>query len=234
MQFENSKYMDDLKNNINKLIQIERASSEQNSILLHELMSRGEQNIDKLDSVADRLMDTMLGITGAGEEVYRQYLDYIETFNPVEAKERKEELEYNLGYKTHVLYAAAMLCQQELDGHNSIDGSPSFSVVIQHYIPKVFDVKKKTATFLFFAHLANGRSVDELMRMLQTITEETDYVLAHVNEFEDLMYFPKETYHSLHEDEWQFIEYIVEHNLEIVNTNEDQRKELMCKVFGIQ
>jgi len=223
-----------LENNINKLIQMELASSEQNSMLLQELMNQGEQNLDTLDRVADRLLDTMIGITNAGEKVYRQYLDYIETFNPVEAKERKDELEYDLGYKNHVLYAAAMLCQKELDGHNSIGGNSSFSFVIQHYIPKVFDAKKKAATFLLFAHLANGRSVDELMRMLQTITEETDYVLAHVDEFEDLMYFPREIYHPLREDEWQLIKYIVEHNLEIINTNEGQRKELMCKVFGIQ
>lgn len=226
--------MDDLNDNINKLIQLEKSSSEQNSMLLQKLMNQGEQNIDTLDQVADRLLDSMLGITGAGEDVYRQYLNYLETFNPEEAKERKDNLEYDLGYKTHVLYAAAMLCSKELDGQSSSDGKSSFSVVMQHYIPKVFDVKKKTASFLFFAHLANGRPVDELMRMLQTITEETDYVLAHVDEFEDLMFFPRETYHALREDEWKLIKYIVEHNLEIINTNEDQRRELMCKVFGRQ
>ena len=226
--------MDELEYNINKLIQMEQESSEQNSMLLQELMNRGEHNLDTLDRVADRLMDTMLGITGAGEDVYRQYLDYIETFNPTEAKERKDDLEYDLGYKTHVLYAAALLCKQELDGYRAIDGIPSFDVVIQHYIPKVYDVKKKTASFLFFAHLGTGRPVDELMRMLQTITEETDYVLAHVDEFEDLMYFPRETHHPLHDDEWELIKYIVEHNLEIINTNDSQRKELMSKVFGKQ
>lgn len=226
--------MDDMSYYIKKLIQIEKANYEQNSMLLQELMNHGEQDINKLDHVADGLMDTMLGITGLGEEVYRQYLDYIEKFDAVEAKKRKDDLEYDLCYKTHVLYAAAMLCQKELENRHSIDGSPSFSVVMQHYIPKVYDVKKKTATFLFFAYLANNHSVDELMRMLQTITEETDYVLAHVNEFEDLMYFPKETYHPLREDEWQLIKYIVEHNLEIVNTNEAQRKELICRVFGVQ
>lgn len=224
--------MDELEDNIKKIIQLEQAEVEQSSALLQELMSQGVQNIDELDHVADRLLDTMLGITGAGEDVYRQYLDYIETFDPVEAKERKDDLEYDMGYKTHVLYAAALLCQQELNGYISIGGKPSFDVVLQQYIPKVFDVKKKTASFLFFAHLGNRRSVDDLMRMLQTITEETEYVLAHVDEFEDLMNFPRENYHPLRDDEWQLIRYIVEHNLEVSNTRSDQYKEMVRNVFG--
>ena len=225
--------MDELKKNIRKIIQLEQVGVEQNSTLLQELMNQGVQNIDELDRVADRLLDTMCGITGAGEDIYRRYIDYIETFDPEEAKERKDDLEYDLGYKTHVLYAAALLCQQELNGYSSADGKPSFVVVMQQYIPKVFDVKKKTASFLFFAHLGNRRSVDDLMRMLQTITEETEYVLAHVDEFEDLMNFPRENYHPLRDDEWQLIKYIVKHNLEITNTNEVQRKKLMHNVFGI-
>lgn len=224
--------MDELENNIRRIILLEQANVEQNSILLQELMNQGVQNIDDLDRVADRLLDTMSGITGEGEGIYRQYLDYIETFDPEEAKERKDDLEYDLGYKTHVLYAAALLCQQELSGFSSFDGKPSFDVVMQQYIPKVFDVKKKTASFLFFAHIVNGRSVDEIMRMLQTITEEKEYVLAHVNDFESLMNFPRENYHPLREDEWQLIKYIVEHNLEIYNTHLDQYSELKRNVFG--
>lgn len=224
--------MDELENNIRRIIQLEQANVEQSSALLQELMSQGVQNIDELDRVADRLLDTMLGITGAGEDIYRQYLDYIETFDPEVAEKRKDDLEYDMGYKTHVLYAAALLCQQELNGYSSADGKQSFDVVMQQYIPKVYDVKKKTATFLFFAHLATGRSVDDLMRMLQTITEETEYVLENIDEFEDLMCFPRENYHPLRNDEWQLIKYIVEYNLEIINTNEVQRKELMHKVIG--
>lgn len=224
--------MDELENNIRRIIQLEQANVEQNSALLQELMNQGVQNLNELDRVADRLLDTMLGITGAGENAYRQYLDYIETFDSVEAKERKDNLEYDMGYKTHVLYAAALLCQQELNGYSSADRKQSFDVVMQQYIPKVFDVKKKAASFLFFAHLGNRRSVDDLMRMLQTITEETEYVLAHVDEFEDLMCFPRENYHPLRDDEWQLIKHIVEHNLDVINTNEVQRKELMHNVFG--
>ena len=72
------------------------------------------------------------------------------------------------------------------------------------------------------------------MRMLQTITEETDYVLSHVEEFEELMYYPRETYHPLREDEWQLIKYIVVHNIEAYNTHLEQNKDLLANVFGRQ
>ena len=219
-----------LYDHIEQLIKLERESAEQNTLLLQEMIAHDEQNIQVLDRVADRLMDSMYGITGEGEKAYRLYLDYIETFNPSEAKERKEDLEYDLGYKTHILYAAAILCRKELEGFHSADGKSSFDVVMQDYIPKVNDVKKKTASFLFFAHYANGRPIDDLMRMLQTITEETDYVLSHIEEFEELMYYPRETYHPLREDEWQLIKYIVVHNIEAYNTHLEQNKDFFRKM----
>ena len=106
---------DELFQLIEHLTELEHKNVELNSILLQDMINKGIQDIHKLDQVADRLMDSMLGITGAGEEMYRKYLDYIETFNPQEAKERKDDLEYELGYKTHVLYASAILCKKETE-----------------------------------------------------------------------------------------------------------------------
>lgn len=217
---------------IERLIELENESVVINSRRLQDLMDMGVHNINQLDHVADRLLDTMHGLTGAGEEMYRQYLDYMATFDPVEAKKRSDDLEYDLGYKTYVLYAAAILCRKEMENLVSPDRRPSFQVVMDDYIPKVHDIHKKTASFLFFAHFVCQRPVEELMLMLRTITEETDYVKAHVEEFEDLMYFPNETYHPLSEDEWQKIQYIAEHNIQLYNQHLELNKELMHNVFG--
>lgn len=89
---------DHLFSMIDQIIKLEKKSVELNTSLLQELIDRGERNIHTLDCVADRLLDTMKGLTGGGENEYRQYLNYIETFNPTEAKERRDDLEYNLGY----------------------------------------------------------------------------------------------------------------------------------------
>ena len=155
------------------LIELENESVRTNSEILRNMMYQGVRNIDQLDRVADRLLDTMHGLTGAGEEMYHQYLDYIATFNPQEAKKRSDDLEYDMGYKTHVLYAAALLCQKEMEGLFSPDGRTSFQVVMQDYIPRVYDVLKKTASFLFFAHYAKGKTISELMPMLRAITENS-------------------------------------------------------------
>lgn len=219
-------------NSIEYLIELENESVRTNSEILINMMNQGVHDINQLDRVADRLLDTMHGLTGAGEEMYRQYLDYMATFNPVEAKKRSDDLEYDLGYKTHVLYAAAILCRKEMENLVSPDGRPSFQVVMDDYIPKVHDIHKKTASFLFFAHFACERSVEDLMLMLRTITEETDYVKKHVEEFEELMYFPHETYHPLSEDEWQKIQYIAEHNIQLYKQHPELNKELMHNVFG--
>lgn len=223
---------DEFYNNIERILQMERENAEQASRLLQEAMNRGEKNINILDRIADRLLDSMNGFSGEGEDVYRMYLDYIETFNPIEAKERKDDLEYDLGYKTHVLYAAAMLCQKEVEDYTAANGNPSFDVIIHDYIPKVYDITKKTASFLFFAYFAHRHSVVELLRMLRAITEETDYVLAHVEEYDDLMHYPRETYHPLREDEWQLIQTIVEHNIDLYNAHPELNKDLLYNVFG--
>ena len=218
--------------NIEHLIELENESVVINSKRLQDLMDMGVCSINQLDRVADRLLDTMYGLTGAGEEMYRQYLDYMASFNPVEAKKRSDDLEYDMGYKTHVLYAAAILCRKEMENFASPDGRHSFQVIMDDYIPKVHEIHKKTASFLVFAHFVCQRPVEELMLMLRTIREETDYVKEHVEEFEDLMYFPHETYHPLSEDEWQKIHYIAEHNIELYNQHPELNKELMHNVFG--
>jgi hypothetical protein len=217
---------------IENLLKLERKSLTQNTELLKSLMSRGIQDVDKLDRVADQILDVMHGLSGEGEDFYRQYLDYIATFNPTEAKKRRNDLEYDLGYKTHVLYAAALLCKKELESKVTPDGRTSFQVVMDDYIPKVYDVLKKTASFLFFAHYANNKTVTELMPMLQAITEETDYVYEHVDEFEELMHYPNNTYHPLTEEEWQTIQYIAEHNIQLYEQHPEVNKDLMERIFG--
>ena len=217
---------------IENLLKLERKSLTQNTELLKSLMSRGIQDVDKLDRVADQILDVMHGLSGEGEDFYRQYLDYIATFNPTEAKKRRDDLEYDLGYKTHVLYAAALLCKKELESKVAPDGRTSFQVVMDDYIPKVYDVLKKTASFLFFAHYANNKTVTELMPMLQVITETTDYVCEHVDEFEELMYYPNEIYHPLTEEEWQTIQYIAEHNIQLYEQHPELNKDLLHNVFG--
>ncbi len=63
--------------NIEKILKLERESLALNYELLTDLMDRGVKDITKLDHVADRLLDVMHGLSGQGEDFYRQYLDSI-------------------------------------------------------------------------------------------------------------------------------------------------------------
>ncbi|MBR3980834.1 MAG: hypothetical protein IKJ98_06710 [Bacteroidales bacterium] len=69
----------ELIKNIDEIIRLEQENVDLNSKLLQNMMDRGVQNIDQLDEVADRLRDSMLGLTGKGEDEYRRYLDYLTT-----------------------------------------------------------------------------------------------------------------------------------------------------------
>lgn len=222
----------DFYRNIEELLRLEKENVKTNTILLQSMMDSGVKNIDQLDRVADRLLDSMHGLSGDGEDMYHKYLDYMSKFNPKEANERRDDLEYDLGYKTHVLYAAAILCKKELEKCFSPNGGQSFQVVMNDYIPKVFEIKKKAASFIFFAHYASGLSVEDLMKMLRTITEEPEYILERVEEFDDLMCFPREIYHPLREDEWQFIQTVADLNIKLCNEHPKLKEDIMNKVFG--
>ena len=83
---------DELYNSIDKLIGLEHENVKMNYAVLSDMMQRGEQRIDVLDRVADRLLDSMHSFTGAGEDEYKQYLDYINTFNPnIEAYNKHQD-----------------------------------------------------------------------------------------------------------------------------------------------
>ena len=68
--------------------------------------------------------------------------------------------------------------------------------------------------------------------MLRTITEQTTYILERMDEFDDLMCYPREEYHPLREDEWQYIQMVVEHNIELCSKQTELSKELLYKTFG--
>ena len=60
---------DELYKNINRALHLEHENAEHASRLLQEAMNRGEKNIDMLDRIADRLLDSMNGFSGVVHQV---------------------------------------------------------------------------------------------------------------------------------------------------------------------
>ena len=67
-----------------------------------------------MDYIADRLFDTMLGLSGKGECIYLKFIKYLETFDPIAAQRRKDDYEDSLDYKVHIAYACSFLAKKEL------------------------------------------------------------------------------------------------------------------------
>ena len=73
-------------------IALEQRMAKQAGKRLNEAMRNNIQDINVLDRIADQLLDTMSGLSGAGERTYMKYIKYLGTFNPQAAKETKSTI----------------------------------------------------------------------------------------------------------------------------------------------
>lgn len=75
-----------MKDNYDELlscgIEMEKKIASGNIRRLNAAMKSGCQDIKLLDSLADLLFDTMLGLSGKGERTYLRFLKYLDTFSP--------------------------------------------------------------------------------------------------------------------------------------------------------
>ena len=70
-------------------IALEQRMAKQAGKRLNEAMRNNIQDINVLDRIADQLLDTMSGLSGAGERTYMKYIKYLGTFNLQAAKKQK-------------------------------------------------------------------------------------------------------------------------------------------------
>ncbi len=90
-----------------------------------------EQDLSYMDSYMDALFDFMDSGSDT-ETLYREYFAHIATFNPQKAKEYEESLDEHLGYKIHVVYAAAHVAKELHQGQKDKGGNDYFS---SHLLP---------------------------------------------------------------------------------------------------
>ena len=79
--------------------------------MLEGFIKLNERDIDYMDRYMDPLFDFMEPGSDT-EELIHRYYDYIATFDPQEAKERYDDMEEHLGYKTHIVFAAGLLAKE--------------------------------------------------------------------------------------------------------------------------
>ena len=90
-----------------------------------------EQDLSYMDVYMDSLFDFM-DPGSETEAIYRDYLAHIATFNPQKAKKYEESLDEFLGYKIHVVFAAAHVARELHQGQKDKGGNDYFR---SHLLP---------------------------------------------------------------------------------------------------
>ena len=191
-------------------LDMEKKMASGNIRRLNAAMKSGCQDIKFLDSLADPLLDTMLGLSGMGERTYLQFLKYLETFSPKEANQRREMYEDSMGYKIHTAYVAARLAKELHKGQVDKAGKDYFEEHLATVGGSGYDWKQKTVGFLHDVAEDTSYSVKDVIRFLQkelkawkARPEEQDWI----DDFSEIIkQYPHEHLHMPSKDEWNEIE----------------------------
>lgn len=191
-------------------IKMEKKIADGNIKRLNAAIKSGCQDIELLDSLADPLFDTMLGLSCAGERTYLRFIKYLETFNPKEAKERFEMYEDSMGYKIHLAYVAARLAKDIHKGQVDKAGKDYFEGHLATVGGNGYDWKDKTVGFLHDVAEDTEYSVKDVIRLLKrglkewkAKPDEQDWM----NDFiEMITQYPNERLHLPSKEEWNEIE----------------------------
>ena len=191
-------------------LDMEKKMASGNIRRLNAAMKSGCQDIKFLDSLADPLLDTMLGLSGRGERTYLRFLKYLETFSPKEANQRREMYEDSMGYKIHTAYVAARLAKELHKGQVDKAGKDYFEEHLATVGGSGYDWKQKTVGFLHDVAEDTSYSVKDVIRFLQkglkawkARPKEQDWI----DDFSEIVnQYPHEHLYLPSKDEWEEIE----------------------------
>ena len=206
-------------------IEMEKKIATGNIRRLNAAMKSSCQDIKLLDSLADPLFDTMLGLSDRGERTYLRFLKYLETFSPQEAKQRREMYEDMMGYKIHTAYVAARLAKEFHKGQVDKAGKDYFEGHLATVGGSGYDWKEKTVGFLHDVAEDTSYSVKDVIRFLQkglkawkARPKEQDWI----DDFSEIIeQYPHEHLHLPSKDEWNEIE----EALHLMNARTAQNRE---------
>lgn len=118
--------------------------------LLAGFKATKEKDTGYMDGFMDRLLDFM----DPGSDVeflYRKYIAHISTFDPEDAKERMEYLEYHLGYWSPVVYAAYLVAYELHSKNLGKDGKAKLQSHLLDVGANGYGWKEKVAGLLYDA-----------------------------------------------------------------------------------
>lgn len=194
---------DELKDMLGQVFAMQHGQQRQAVTMLAGFISTNETNLDYMDSYIDPLYDFMEQGSDT-EDVIREYIAYISTFDSQKGRERLEDLEETLGYKSKIVYAAGLVAKHIHAGQKDKGGNDYFSSHLLSVGLAGFGWKEQVIGFLHDAAEDTTYNVTEIIELLNAKTE--DIVNAPEEEWykpwmEEIMPYAGETTHLLTQEE---------------------------------
>jgi len=133
--------------------------------VIREAMSCGIQDLDYLERITDPLYDIVL--SGFGRELYDEFLDYVESFNPIKAKEYRDNDDEINGVYDALVAEAADMAKELHAGQVDKQGVDYFEGHLSAVGNAGYSWKEKIVGFLHDAAEDTPHSVDEIVQMLK-------------------------------------------------------------------
>jgi (p)ppGpp synthase/HD superfamily hydrolase len=167
---EKNRDIDRLLKELQRLCKQELAEIEP---VIRQAMASGVRDLDYLDKITDSLYGIVLS-SGIGRELYDEYLDYVESFNPQRAKEYRDCDDEINGVYDGLIQIAADLAKEYHKGQVDKQGVDYFEGHLTTVGNAGYNWKEKIVGFLHDAAEDTPHTVDEIV---QTLKEKSSGVL---------------------------------------------------------
>ena len=169
---ENTQNFDHLVETLKKLQRLSEKELRRIEPAIRHAMASDIQDMNYLESITDPLHD--LVFSGVGEELYADYLDYVESFNPQRAKEYRDYDDEMNGVYDDLVDEAAALAREYHKGQVDKQGVDYFNGHLMVVGNAGHNWKEKIVGFLHDAAEDTLHTVDEIV---QTLKDKSNNVL---------------------------------------------------------
>lgn len=170
------KESEEFKELVKMLKKMQQLSKQQLKLIepgIRQAIASGIQDMNYLDKITDPLYDIVFS-TGVGQELYDEYLDYVESFNPQQAKEYRDQDDEMNGVYDDLMQTAADMAKEYHKGQVDKQGVDYFEGHLTSVGNAGHDWKEKIVGFLHDVAEDTPHTVNEIV---QTLKDKSNGVL---------------------------------------------------------
>jgi (p)ppGpp synthase/HD superfamily hydrolase len=166
----------DINQLIKLLKEIEKSNAQELAKIepiIRQAMASGVQDLDYLDKITEPLCNIVVS-SGTGQELYDEYLGYVESFNPQKAKEYRDYDDEMNGVYDDLIWVAADLAKEYHKGQVDKQGFDYFDGHLTTVGNAGHNWKEKIVGFLHDVAEDTPHTVNEIV---QTLKEKSNGIL---------------------------------------------------------